>query len=70
MSGASGHVTIKLSICDWLMFYKSGVYAMKAQCLTPGGLYYVEGSTDKLETACDRITEVSRRHSTGNLRKA
>ena len=70
VSGASGHVTIKLSICDWLTFYKSGVYAMKAQCLTPGDLLCVEGSTDELAMVRDRITEVSRWHSTGSLRKA
>ena len=39
--GTSGHVTTKSSICDWGVLYKSGVYAWKALCLTPGGLYGV-----------------------------
>ena len=62
--GASGHVTIKPSICKRDTFYKLGVYAMKVKCLTPGGLYCVEGATDMKAIACDRSTEVSRRHST------
>jgi hypothetical protein len=33
--GASGHVTIKPSICNWPVFYKSSVYAVKVSCLTP-----------------------------------
>jgi hypothetical protein len=37
-SGASGHVTAKPSIGKRGVLYKSGVYARKALCLTPGGL--------------------------------
>jgi len=37
-SGTSGHVTAKSSICDWDAFCKSGVYAAKVTCLTPGDL--------------------------------
>ena len=37
-SGASGHVTTKPSICGWDAFCKSGVYAAKVTCLTPGDL--------------------------------
>ena len=48
-SGTSGHVTTKSSIRDLGVLYKlvvreanlSGVYALKALCLTPGGLYSV-----------------------------
>jgi len=36
--GASGHVTTKPSIRKGGVLYKSGVYAWKALCLTPGGL--------------------------------
>lgn len=36
--GTSGHVTAKSSICDWGAFCKSGVYARKVTCLTPGDL--------------------------------
>ena len=36
---------------------------MKVKCLTPGGLYCVEGTTDNGEIDCDRGTEISRRHS-------
>ena len=36
---------------------------MKVKCLTPGGLYCVEGTTDNGEIDCDRSAEVSRRHS-------
>ncbi len=61
--GASGHVTAKPSICKWDAFYKLGVYAMKVKCLTPGGLYCVEGATDYREIDSDRSTEVSRRHN-------
>jgi hypothetical protein len=42
-----GSVTAKSSICNWVRFYKSGVYARKVKCLTPGGLYGVEGSTER-----------------------
>jgi len=61
--GASGHVTIKPSICNWGVFYKSDVYARKVKCLTPGGLHGVEGTTDTVVMQCDRRAEVSRRHS-------
>jgi len=37
-SGTSGHVTTKSSIHDRGVLYKSGVYALKVLCLTPGGL--------------------------------
>jgi hypothetical protein len=40
-SGTSGHVTAKSSIRNWDVLYKSGVYALKATCLTLGGLYSV-----------------------------
>jgi hypothetical protein len=40
-SGTSGHVTTKSSIRDLGVLYKSGVYAQKVLCLTPGGLYSV-----------------------------
>ena len=39
--GTSWHVTAKSSICAWGVLYKSGVYAGKALCLTPGDLYSV-----------------------------
>jgi len=39
--GTSGHVTRKSSIREVGVLYKSGVYALKALCLTPGGLYSV-----------------------------
>jgi hypothetical protein len=38
-SGTSWHVTAKSSFCDWDGLYKSGVYAGKALCLTPGDLH-------------------------------
>ena len=65
--GASGHVTIKPSICNRNTFYKLGVYAMKVKCLTSGGLYCVEGATDAGAILCDRSAEVSRRHSRWSL---
>jgi hypothetical protein len=37
-SGASRHVTAKPSIGKRGVLYKSGVYAQKALCLTPGDL--------------------------------
>jgi hypothetical protein len=43
-SGASGHVTTKPSIGNRGVLYKSGVYAWKVLCLTPGGLYGVSGT--------------------------
>jgi hypothetical protein len=60
---ASGHVTMKPSIRNRAMFYKSGVYAGKAWCLTPGGLHGVEGSTEFRAIGIDRRAEVSRGHS-------
>ena len=60
---ARGHVTIKPSISDWPMFYKSGIYVRKVKCLTPGGLHCVDGTTDTGAILCDRSAEVSRRHS-------
>lgn len=38
VDGASGHVTMKPSICNGSAFYKSSVYAVKVSCLTPGDL--------------------------------
>ena len=61
--GASGHVTIKPSICNRGTFYKLGVYAVTVKCLTSGGLHCVEGATDTGAILCDRNAEVSRRHS-------
>ena len=46
VGGASGHVTIKPSICKRPAFYKSSVYAVNVSCLTPGGLPGVEGATE------------------------
>ena len=43
--GASGHVTVKPSLCDWGTFCKSGVYAVKVTSLTPGDL---PGALEKL----------------------
>lgn len=63
VSGASGHVTTKPSICNWDTFYKLGVYARKVKCLTLGGLHCVEGPTESLAMNFDRIAEVSKRHS-------
>ena len=42
--GTSGHVTAKSSICGWGAFCKSGIYAAKVTCLTPGGLSCVKDS--------------------------
>ena len=71
VGGASGHVTMKPSICKRSAFYptgtsvgrKSRVYAVNVSCLTPGGLQGVEGTTDREAISCDRFAEVSRRHS-------
>ena len=66
--GTSGHVTAKSSIHNWSMLYKSGVYALKATCLTPGGLPYADVSRLRLNMAegrainPDRMAEVSRGH--------
>jgi len=68
-SGTSGHVTMKSSIRNWDVLYKSGVYARKALCLTPGGLLCALGSRVREKLAehraigVDRIGEVSRGHS-------
>jgi hypothetical protein len=40
-SGTSWHVTAKSSVCAGGVLYKSGVYAVKALCLTPGDLHRV-----------------------------
>ena len=40
MTGTSWHVTAKSSIRNWVMLYKSGVYASRVTVLTPGGLPY------------------------------
>ena len=45
-SGASWHVTVKPSIRAWGVLYKSGVYALKVVCLTPGGLHGVRQEAD------------------------
>jgi hypothetical protein len=37
-SGTNGHVTMKSSIRNWGVLYKSGVYASKVACLTLGDL--------------------------------
>lgn len=39
--GTSGHGTVKSSICDWGVLYKSDGYARKTLCLTPGGRHGV-----------------------------
>lgn len=61
--GASGHVTIKPSICKRDTFYKLGVYAMKVKCLTPGGLHVVRRGTDVEVIERELHAEVSRGHS-------
>ncbi len=48
MTGTSWHVTAKSSIRNRVMLYKSGVYALKVTCLTPGGLPYAETSRLRL----------------------
>ena len=65
--GASGHVTIKPSICNRGAFYKLGVYAVTVKCLTSGDLQCVEGATDNGVIQCDRNAEVSKRHSRWSL---
>ena len=65
-SGASGHVTTKPSIRKWGVLYKSGVYAQKALCLTPGDLPCALGRRVRLKLAegreiePDRVGKVSR----------
>jgi hypothetical protein len=71
VDGASGHVTMKPSICKRSTFYptgtsvgrKSRVYAVKDSCLTPGGLPGVEGATESGAIRIDRSAEVSSGHS-------
>lgn len=65
--GASGHVTIKPSICNRGTFYKLGIYARKVKCLNSGGLHCVEGTTDARAILHDRGVEISRRHSNWSL---
>ncbi len=48
MTGTSWHVTAKSSIRNWVMLYKSGVYALKVTVLTPGGLPYAVTSRLRL----------------------
>ncbi len=45
--GASGHVTTKPSIRKWGVLYKSGVYARKVLCLTPGDLLCALGGCER-----------------------
>ena len=72
-SGASGHVTTKPSIRKWGVLYKSGVYARKALCLTPGDLPCALGRRVRLKLAegraidPDRMGEVSRGHISPGL---
>ena len=61
--GASGHVTMKPSICKRSAFYKSSVYAVNVSCLTPGDLSSVEGATEPRAIEVDRPAEVSSGHS-------
>ena len=78
-SGTSGHVTAKFSIRNWgvvfFVLYKSGVYALKALCLTPGGLPCALGRRVRLKLAegreidPDRMGEVSRGHITLSVSK-
>jgi hypothetical protein len=63
VDGASGHVTIKPSICKRSAFYKSSVYAVKVSCLTPGGLSVVEGATGCGAIRTEHPAEVSSGHS-------
>jgi hypothetical protein len=56
-------VTAKPSFCDWGVLYKSGVHAVKALCLTPGGLPRVDGTTERRAIASERVAEISRGHS-------
>ena len=64
--GMSWHVTAKSSFCDRGVLYKSGVYAVKALCLTPGELPVVwQSQTEGGVIPLDRRAEVSRGHSRG-----
>jgi hypothetical protein len=67
-SGASGHVTTKPSIGNRDVLYKSGVYARKALCLTPGGLSCAPpvGGAEGRAIDPDRMGEVSRGHTRRN----
>jgi hypothetical protein len=62
-------VTAKPSIRDWGVLYKSGVYAQKVLCLTPGDLPCALGRRVRLKLAerrgidVDRMGEVSRGNS-------
>lgn len=59
-SGTSGHVTTKSSIRDLGVLYKSGVYALKALCLTPGGLTCVPSELRVEQStliACEKSAE-------------
>jgi hypothetical protein len=49
--GASGHVTTKPSIRKRGVLYKSGVYAWKVLCLTPGDLPCALGRRVRLKLA-------------------
>lgn len=60
VGGASGHVTMKPSICKRPTFYKSSVYAVKVSCLTPGDLPCVEGATEPRVIEVERAAKVSR----------
>ncbi len=64
--GTSGHVTTKSSIRNWDVLYKSGVYALTALCLTPGGLHGVlrEGMVEILwhRRETSRQTEKTKFH--------
>ena len=67
-SGASGHVTTKPAIGKRGVLYKSGAYAQKALCLTPGGLSCAlpMGGAEGRVIDPDRMGEVSRGHTRRN----
>lgn len=67
VGGASGHVTMKPSICKRPAFYKSRVYAVNVSCLTPGDLLGVKGFTEPRAIEVDRLAEVSSGHSKWRL---
>jgi len=66
--GTSGHVTVKSSICNRGVLYKSGVYASKVTCLTLGDLSCARDRRVRGELVegraigPDRMGEVSRGH--------
>jgi len=69
--GTSGHVTIKSSIRNWGVLYKSGVYALKALCLTPGGLLCVSHSAGlRIEQSILTAWEKSAEGILGGLKQA